>query len=273
MRRAFTLIELLVIVAIMAVLVAASVMNVRSGQDAARLRGATRDIFAAIRHARSLALVSKQPSVVTYSTEKDGEDVCAKVVVDGAKIINRDAVKVAWTLSGERVALEPEEDGGEGARLKSHTVNGEAPVTDEGGAGGETLDEILFAPVAADVVRGVRLRVVKDESELAAARDSRRAKPRISVFSNVDYLIGRHNEAKAAEKKESAGAADASDAAAPEAGDQEPVKIVWEVNGRTEPHRIWVYLDGREPETGLSISVDRFGGMKVLGRDGEEVGR
>jgi hypothetical protein len=248
---------------------------VRSGQDAARLRGATRDIFASIRHARSLALVSKQPSVVTYSTEREGDEVCAKVVVDGAKIINHDAVKVAWTLTGERVALEPEDEGTDGARLKSHTVNGESPVTGDGGAAGETMDEILFAPMASDVVRGVRLRVVKDESELAAARETRRAKPRISVFSNVDYLIGRHNEAKAAEKRadEPAASVDAADAAAPEAGDQEPVKIVWEVNGRTDPHRIWVYLDGREPETGLSISVDRFGGMKVLGRDGEEVGR
>lgn len=46
---------------------------------------------------------------------------------------------------------------------------------------------------------------------------------------------------------------------------QEPVSIVWEVNGRTEPHQVWIYRDGSTPEKGLSIKVDRFGGAKVLG--------
>lgn len=277
MRGAFTLIEILVIVAIMAVMVSVSVVSVRGGQDAARLRGATRDIFAAIRHARSLALVSKEPCVVTYSMQKVDEENCAKITVDGAKIINADMVTEAQTLTGERVRLEPEEAAPEETKIRSHTVNGESAVVSEGGSDGETVEEILFSEIASDVLKGVCIKVVKDESELAAMMsDPRRARPRISVFSNVDYLIGRHNEAEKKAKND-AGAGGKEDGTKPDAdsGDlgQEPVKIVWEVNGRTEPHRIWVYLDGRDPESGLSINVDRFGGMKVLGRDGEEIGK
>lgn len=277
MRRAFTLIELLVIVAIMAVMVSMSIVSVRSGQDAARLRGATRDIFAAIRHARSLALVSKEPCVVTYSMEKVDEENCAKITVDGAKIINSDVVTEAQTLAGEKVRLEPEEEAPQETKIRSHTVNGESAVVSEDDSRGETAEEILFSEIAFEVLKGVCIKVVKDESELAAIMsDSRRAKPRISVFSNVDYLIGRHNEAKTKAKTD-AGAGDEEDGTKPDAdsGDlgQEPVKIVWEVNGRTEPHRIWVYLDGRDSDSGLSINVDRFGGMKVLGQDGEEIGK
>jgi hypothetical protein len=33
-----------------------------------------------------------------------------------------------------------------------------------------------------------------------------------------------------------------------------------------------VYLDGRTPESGLMIDVDRFGSVRVLSGDGEESG-
>ena len=51
---------------------------------------------------------------------------------------------------------------------------------------------------------------------------------------------------------------------------QEPVSIVWETNGRVEPHQVWIYPDGAKPEDGLSIKVDAFGGAKVLAGDGRE---
>ena len=272
MRRAFTLIELLVIVAIMAVMVSASVASVRSGQDAARLRGATRDIFAAVRHSRSLALVSKQPCVVTYSMSKDGDDVCAKIEIDGAKIFHNDEVRSAQTLTGETVSLEPDDDAQSDEAVKSHTVDGESPVAPEVKAEGESIDEILFSPIASEVVRGVRIKVLKDDEALAEMRDSRRAKPRISVFSNVDYLIGRHNEAKAKAKADQPqmSADEALGESAFDTESKEPVKVVWEVNGRTDPHRIYIYLDGHEQDSGLTIDVDRFGAVKVLGQDGEE---
>lgn len=264
MRRAFTLIELLTIVAVIAAMVSMSVINIRSGQSAVRLRSATRDIFAAVRHARSLALVSKEPCVVTYSTERDGESVRAKITVDGAKIIHSDAVTSAETLQGETVMLIPQDE-------PAADNAAEAPK-DEGG--GKSVEEILFSEIASEVVEGVRMKVVMEEDDAAAYSGDRRAKPRISVFSNVDYLIGLHNEKKAQETKEPVEEDDephAKNAAAPDDGDDAPVKVVWEVNGRTEPHRIWLYLDGSESNSGLSIKVDRFGGMKVLGSDGAEV--
>ena len=67
-RRAFTLIELLVIVAIMATMVTVSVVSIRAGQSTARIKGATRNVMAAIRNARSRALVMMQPAIVMLPT-------------------------------------------------------------------------------------------------------------------------------------------------------------------------------------------------------------
>jgi hypothetical protein len=112
---------------------------------------------------------------------------------------------------------------------------------------------------------------LKDGDELEVGQDSARARPKISVFSNVDYLIGRFNDArrKAAENDAAAEAASEPQVVS-EADDQEEVSFVWEVNGRTEPHKVWIYPDGSTPEKGLCIRVDRFGGAKVLGGDGSE---
>ena len=258
MRRAFTLIELLAIVAIIGIMVTASVLNVRAGQGAARIRAATRDIFATMRHARSVALVTQQPSVITYSTEMADDEVCAKVEVDSARMFGSEGAKSACTLDGVKVSLVDDDDGGDGE------ASGE-------GGGGQTVEDVLFAPISQDVVRGVRVRVLKEGEDLEASPDEAKSRPKISVFSNVDYLIGKLRSAKA---KEAAGGASGeepgADAAAPGPGDQEPVSVVWEANGRTEPHRVWVYPDGSSPEKGLCIKVDRFGAAKVLGPDGED---
>ena len=50
------MIELLVICAILATMVSIGVGSILSGQGTARVKGATRDVYAAIRHARSVAL-------------------------------------------------------------------------------------------------------------------------------------------------------------------------------------------------------------------------
>ena len=256
MRRAFTLIELLTIVAIIGIMVTASVVNVRSGQGAARVRAATRDVFALIRHARSVALVSQQPSVITYSTGRVDDETCAKVEINTAKIMSDSGPRFATTLEGERVQLIEDDPAPEG---EDQTASA---------GGGQSVEEVLFAPVSEDVVRGVRIKVLREGEELEGVPDAARSRSKVSVFSNVDYLIGRLREekaktaeAKAAEEQEQASAP------APAAGldDQEPVSVVWEVNGRTEPHRIWVYADGSDPEKGLCIKVDRFGAAKVLG--------
>ena len=253
MRRAFTLIELLAIVALIGIMVTASVVNVRAGQGAARVRAATRDVFATIRHARSVALVSQQPSVITYSTETVDDEVCAKVQIDSAKIFSSDAVKSATTLEGDAVSLYDE---------------GPEPSGDDSGGEGQTVEDVLFAPISEDVVRGVRIKVLKEGEELEYREDEAKAKPKISVFSNVDYLIGKLRDARAAETEKKAEEEKQEAVAASAASgldDQEPVSVVWEVNGRTEPHRVWVYPNGSSPEKGLCIKVDRFGAAKVLG--------
>jgi len=257
MRRAFTLIELLVIVAIIGIMVATSVVNIGAGQRAARIRGATRDIFAVIRHARSTALVTQQPSVITYSTVTIDDEVCAKVEINAAKILNADTVQRASTLSGEMVSLY-DNDGS------------------DGDSGGLTVEDVLFAPISTDVVRGIRIKVLKDGEQLEYADDEGKARPKISVFSNVDYLIGKLKDAKAKEAEAKAKEAEEAGLSAvqtiPDSSDQEPVSVVWEVNGRTEPHKVWVFPDGSSPEKGLCISIDRFGAAKVLGGDEEDDG-
>jgi type II secretory pathway pseudopilin PulG len=104
LRKAFTLIELLVIIGIMGLMVTVGIVNVRSGQGAARTRGAARDIFAVIRHARSTALVTVQPAVITYSCVMEDEEPVAKIEIHSAKILggNIDTEKLQ-TLSGEPV--------------------------------------------------------------------------------------------------------------------------------------------------------------------------
>lgn len=253
MRRAFTLIELLVVVAIIGIMVATSVVNVGAGQRAARVRGAARDIFAVIRHARSTALVTQQPSVITYSTAVVEDEVCAKIEINAAKIMNADMVQSASTLGGETVSLF---DAGAGGGDSS---------------GGQTVEDVLFAPISTDVVKGMRLKVLKEGERLEYAQDEARDRPKISVFSNVDYLIGKLKDAKAKEAEEKAEEDRLSSASAvPDSSDQEPVSVVWEVNGRTEPHRVWIFADGSSPEKGLCIKIDRFGAAKVVSGDDEE---
>ena len=274
-RRAFTLIELLAVVAIMGIMVAAGVVSVFSGQGAARVKGATRDIFAAIRRARSTALVTGKPAIVSYSTgTEDGEPV-AKVEIISATLFS-DGVDPSrvQTLSGEPVK-----------GLEDAAPTPSAPAADgEDGAEsaereGQSVEEILFSPIRTDVVRGMCLKVVKGDEVDAHAEVGR--KPRLSVFSNVDFLIGRYNEAKSSssavkEAETSRGGEKPSAEEAFAGGDEataEPVQVVWETNGRVEPHMVWVYARGRRPEDGLLIKVDRFGAAKVLSGDGREDGQ
>lgn len=264
MKRAFTLIELLVIIAIMGTMVTVGIVSVRSGQGAARVKGATRDIFAAIRQARSTALVTQQPAIITYSTgEVDGE-VVAKVEITSAKLMTEgvDVSKVR-TVTGKPLK-------GAVAAAAAETAK-DAEGAEEKKGDGNSLEEVLFAPIDANIVKGMRLKVIVGGGELEIAEEAHR--PKISVFSNVDYLLGKFKEAnKAAEtaKKAEEKQSDAADKDAAKGEDQEPVSVVWETNGRVEPHQVWIYPDGRRPDQGLSIKIDRFGAAKVISGDGRE---
>lgn len=267
MRKAFTLIELLVIIAIMGLMVTVGIVNVRSGQGAARTRGATRDIFAAIRHARSTALVTMQPAVVTYSCVMEDEEPVAKIEIHSARILNSEASAGAvQTLSGEPLQTAEGQDA--------------APVTETGteddpgsGGEGETLEEVLFAPISTEIVKGMRLKVVMGDDDPVFGGEPVK-KSKVSVFSNVDYLIGKFKSAKKTEKEKAKNEADDSGGAADnpqlDSDLQEEVSVAWETNGRTDPHQVWIYPDGSKPENGLLIKIDRFGGIKVVSGDGRE---
>ncbi len=270
MRRAFTLIEIMVVVAIMAIMVSAAVVGVRSGQDAARVKGATRDIMAAIRHARSMALVMMQPAVITYSIGRVDDEVCAQVKVDGAKLISESSSATVQTLSGEIVMR----DGSKVEDAKRSSGAEEDTKALLGDKGGDSTEDVLFAPMSTEVVKGVRLKVTMGDELIRTEEEEKKTANKISVFSNVDYLLGKYKEQKAAEKKAEEEKAAASDAAPASStnpdDDQEPVSLVWEANGRCDPHRVWVYLDGKKPESGLCIKVDRFGAAKVLSGEDDE---
>jgi len=261
-RRAFTLIELLVIVAIMATMVSVSVVSIRAGQSSARIKGATRNVMASIRHARSMALVMMQPAIVTYSTTTVDEEVCAQVKVEGAKIADsHKASDVVETLSGEPI----HRDGTEVKRnARDSRGEDEEPALAEGD--GQTVMDVLFEPISTEVVRGVRIKVAVGDDLPQFEQEEKKAN-KISVFSNVDYLLGKYRDQKQAEKKKAE--EESASATTPAKADegQEPVSIVWEANGRCDPHRVWVYLDGSSPEKGLCIKVDRFGAAKVVSDD------
>lgn len=260
MRRAFTLIELLAIVVIIGTMVGTAVLSIRTGQDAARLKGSVRDAFATIRHARSMALLSKQPSIITYSTvEEDGEQ-CARIEVHTAKIFSESQVTVAETLDGERISINGEEESEAPPAKKGK--GDEAPA--EPASAGKSVEEMLFEPLDTEMFRGISLKVIKEGDEMSDYGEER-AKPKISVFSNVDFLLGRFNQAKAEQEKKEAEAKSAEAAAAVDG--QSAESFVWEVNGRTEPHKVWFYRAGTRFDEGLCISVDRFGAAKVLSED------
>ena len=275
-RRAFTLVELLVIVAIIGVMTTAAVLTITSGQTAVRIRGATRDIFATIRRARSEALVTQKPVIITYSNEtEDGEPV-AKIEITSAKLFSSVDRSKVQTITGEPIrvsaveaeAAAPAPEAGEGASSEGEAASDKAS--------GRTIEEILFSSISDEVVRGVRIKVLRGDELPAMTNDGgERAKPKISVFSNVDYLLGRFKDAKdeaarkeAEKKKDEEKTKDES--AEPAEEGTEPVSVVWETNGRVEPHQVWVYPDGARPEDGQLIRVDRFGGAKVVSGDGRE---
>ena len=88
----------------MGLMVTVGIVNVRSGQGAARTRGAARDIYAAIRHARSTALVTMQPAIVTYSCVIEDDEPMAKIEIHSAKIMDSEkSAGNVQSLSGEPI--------------------------------------------------------------------------------------------------------------------------------------------------------------------------
>ena len=270
MKRAFTLIELLVIIAIMGLMVTVGIVSVRSGQGAARVKGATRDIFAAIRHARSTALVTQQPAVVRYATEEVDGEVVAKVEITSAKLMSEgvDRSKIR-TVTGAPLKSAEEDVPPEASPGKGIEGSGA-----EGEKKGETLEDVLFAPIDLSIVKGMRIKVIVGDGELEAVADEVQ-KSKISVFSNVDYLLGRFKESKKTAESEKK----VTNTHTPQAVEPEMIQIAgtktWndgnDADG-TRPERVTInlYADGKRPEDGLCIKIDRFGAAKVISGDGRE---
>jgi len=270
----FTLIELLVIVAILATMVTIGVGSIASGQGMARVKGATRDVYAAIRHARSIALVTGQRVVIDYSNEKIDDEVSVKVTIVSAKIMHSDAnrpqaqpyyVTSYRELPSAAAARKGQESvNGGGSEAKADAASGE----------GESVEEILFSPMSDSVVKGMRI-LVKKGDEALKDETAEQARARISVFSNVDYLQNCYKEMKASEAQKQQEAASSGgaggDSTSGSVNDMnESVSVVWETNGAVEPHKVWIYPDGKKPEDGLMLNIDSFGAIKVLGGDGRE---
>ena len=255
MRKAFTLIEILVVVAIIAITISVSMLGMGAGTAAARLRGTSRDAFATIRQARSLALVTGRPCVLTY-VDSSGEGSSARIDITAAKLVSSQAAEVQ-TLSGETRRIGGDADG---------AADGESS------GGGEKIEEILFSPVDSEVLKDVRIKVEKEGDAGYGDVSEAKAKSKISAFSNVDYLLGKFTESRKEEggaaDSDGAGKEDGPDAAAPSqdaAGKGETVSVVWEANGRCEPHKVWIYPAGSGRERGVRIEVDRFGAAKIVG--------
>ena len=117
---------------------------------------------------------------------------------------------------------------------------------------------------AAQEFPGVRLKVelLGEDGEALGGGENKKA---VSVFSNVDFLLGRNRAAKDKEDdKKGSGtrARQSEDDDEPAQETRDPVSIVFETNGRCEPHRILVWKDGKDEGSATVLEVDRFGAIK-----------
>ena len=235
MRRAFTLLELLVVVAIMATMVTVGVVNLGASRGSTQVFGATRDVMAMIRRARSLALVKQEPVVLVYSNSRLNDEAAMQVTIQKAEGVfaKKNIAETVQTLSGEIVS----EIGADTDDEKS----------------GETIEEILSPEtLPADVTVGLKIRVL-DETDTLNLPENEMRRSKISIFSTAAN-VSRTLTAATPEKNE---------AAPPDETAESEFKVAFAVNGTVNPpHRIWIYRDGEEPEKGISIRVDRFGEPK-----------
>ena len=266
----------MVVVAIIGLVLTMGVSSISAGKGAARVKGAARDVHAAVRHARSVALVTGQRVLVNFSNVTVDDEVMAKVEVVSAKIISSDADRPEsqpyYVMEYKELAQKSKAE--EKYELVHIRKSGDAEGAKVESSGeGETIEEYLFSPMSEEAVSGMRILVKKGDEELSDETDVQ-ARSRISVFSNVDYLQNRYKEAKNEVKGKGEGEGNGEGEEAKPSGSvndmDEEASVVWETNGAVEPHKIWIYPDGGKPEDGLLLDVDRFGAIKVLNGDGRE---
>lgn len=244
MRRGFTLIELLLVVAILSTMVTVGIMGVNSSRASIGTFAAARDVMAAVRRARSVALVTQKPVAVVYSNTTSGDEVAASVEILSEKLFtSKGGQAEVRDLDGEIVR-----------------ESGEAATGDEEG---ETLAEILSPKnVPPDVLKGLRISVTKEDEDVVYRPDEAK-RSKISIYSTADSVVRSYAEPEksAATQAEKGAGTDASEPAeAAPAADEPPFKAVFAANGTVDPpHLIRIYPDGSDPGKGLLVSVDRFG--------------
>lgn len=87
---------------------------------------------------------------------------------------------------------------------------------------------------------------------------------RVSVFSNVDFLLGNgSSQVKKGKSKETSSDED-EDGESPKEEIQQSVSVLFEPNGRCRKHRISIYPAGGDSSDGTIIEVDLFGNAKVV---------
>ena len=261
MRRAFTLIELLAVVAIIATMVAVGMVSLAGGRQAAQVKAAARDVYAAIKNARSRAIVTGNRVVCDFGNRTvDGEN---------AFVIELTSSLVMNTASGK---AKPKPYFVTTWKELSETSPSVVAGGTSEGEGGESIEEILFSPMSAEVVKGMCLRFQKGDKTDAGLTEAQRQSS-ISTFSTADYWIKKYNDAKAATTNSTAVAAKTEEETSEKAdtsGLDESGQVVWETNGSVDPHKVWIYPDGGKPDEGLLISVDRYGAIKIRRGDGSD---
>lgn len=246
MRKAFTLVELLVIIGIMAAMVTMSVISVRSGQDAYRLKGSTRDILAKVRYARSMALVSRQSVKLVYSNETldDGESA-AKITMSAVEggFVSKTIPTDIETLSGKPLA---------GAELSENTE--ETTLADNEGT---SITSILEPDLDSSLVHGVKIKAVGANAAIMAMRTDVQQRSRISI-SGTNVKMHDLTDEEASEESSSSQENYVST-------DGEISEVTWNSLGATDEHTIYVYTEGTDFTNGYKIHVDEMGGIKVYG--------
>ena len=242
----FTLVELLVVVAIIAIMLSTAALSVGSGTASVRMKNAVRSVWQLSGYARTMALLRQHAVVVTYSEVWEGDTfVKSKIEVKAGSEVTEPTAEMPSTVA--RSIFDPE---AELPTLEETTEeDSEESVVQEG------------MEARAYEFPDVHLKVELQGEEGSYQNEKKRA---ISVFSNVDYLLGRGKVEK--EEKDKAGStrlgASADEEEESKQETREPVSIVFETNGRCEPHRILVWKDGKDEDSATVLEVDRFGAMK-----------
>ncbi len=250
-RSGFTLVEVIIVLLIIAVIMGTAVMSVGAGLKSARVRDAARAVQLYARHAKAVALLKQRPVVLTFE----------EVNENGAFAKSRVSISFSGDASGGGPGIGMARGGGSDGltrTISGQVVGGVAPDGEPDAAPAAVADDGKD-PLMAEPREfpGVRI-VARSREEETAAR------PRISVFSNVDVLLKKRSDetARAREREaERRGTAvgDDGDGTREEEDRESSFSVVYEANGRCEPFNVSVFRDGADERDGLNIAIGRFG--------------